>query len=746
MISVEDEMLERFFLGPGAQGPIRSIFVSDDDLLEIFQAEDIAEAKLAFIRSLPHPYSMARIMAGDWPPPRRSGRPDFVRILMFLCWMQVTRLRPRGERNFRHILEGHLGRQYVQLAGLNALWDSLAEFLQVEHQVELVLPKETPHPQIGRTLRIAFPTWRDRSILRKLRIRLDRDAHLSQSAVANRLLTVGSLTAVAPSFQHYFEVWNAARLAGDPDAEESPFWRAWLAIVGEVSGNDRLEVEVDEFGQLQLFCVTPDGKSSFIAEPSQALGRVSPKIAQAIRKGRVFMEPAGFGRFKSIEAAASKTLLVVEQAVADAVPGSVKTKRFLRNGWMLVTFAGEIPTAATGSPNFVGVRWVSGIRIGGAYLGRTPLTPKIEFSSHPSVEIGGQPVDLVLQGQVGQLASGVYKGKATATAGGASRSIHLVDRAVEAQPERIALFDPEREISEDGKLSGTWPSDLPDQRAWTGVREKAAPEMSAIAEALYARSVRGLSASQAFEIASEGLSCTAGKPSPWDVLRAFIDAGWLDVVTLRGFPAKRFVQCPLALYRSSASGAIWTLSGPLPLAVVDRVEMAASACGVLVEQLPSSSPFGLPTYRLQVSTPRELEDFLGRSGIAVGIGAPARGGLEDIPENVSLEGYLPAAVLSPQSGYFEPTSESGRPGLYRFEHPSGTSRHVYVSLNDRGAEKRFNALTPALIYHFSGRTLFELGNDGLLHPIAARVRLPAAWARWLALLSGATPGLVRSAC
>src|SRR5690606_39430187 len=70
---------------------------------------------------------------------------------------------------------------FRSLAGLNALWDSLAEFLQVEHQVELVLPKETPHPQIGRTLRIAFPTWRDRSILRKLRIRLDRDAHLSQS-------------------------------------------------------------------------------------------------------------------------------------------------------------------------------------------------------------------------------------------------------------------------------------------------------------------------------------------------------------------------------------------------------------------------------------------------------------------------------------------------------------------------------------------------------------------------------------
>ncbi|MCW5722169.1 MAG: hypothetical protein KIS86_13600, partial [Devosia sp.] len=174
MKSIEEELLDRFFLGPGSQGPIRSVFVSDEDLLDIFSVNDIDSAKREFIRALPSTGSLTRILAGDWNPPRRSnGYPDYVRILLFLCWMQVTRLRPRGERNFRHILDGHLGRQYVQLGGLNALWEHLAAFLESRHGIELLLPTVLPHSQIGRTLRIAFPTWRDRALLRKLRIRLN---------------------------------------------------------------------------------------------------------------------------------------------------------------------------------------------------------------------------------------------------------------------------------------------------------------------------------------------------------------------------------------------------------------------------------------------------------------------------------------------------------------------------------------------------------------------------------------------
>lgn len=743
MISIEEELLDRFFLGPGSQGPIRSVFVSDEDLLEIFQVHDIDVAKREFIRKLPHPGSLTRILAGDWSPPRQSnGHPDYVRILLFLCWMQVTRLRPRGERNFRHILDGHLGRQYVQLAGLNALWEHLADFLLSKHGIELSLPNVMPHSQIGRTLRIAFPTWRDRALLRKLRIRLDSKDFLKPLVVANRILTAGDATSVAPSFQHYFKQWNEARLAGDIDAEHSPFWRAWLAVVSEVSGNDRLELEVSEYGEVQLYSVSPDDRHTPVPDPTSVLHRVSEKLRSAIKRGHIYMEPLGFGRFRSIEQSSGRTLLVTTRAVADAAPGSILSMRPLANGWSLATFSGEVSKATPqGAPAFVGLRWSSGIHIGGSYLGRTPLTPQLEFSSLPLVEFNGSPMTLNAEEGKGRLPDGVYAGRVTAVSGSVRKSVTLIANAVEAHPDRIATLNADLETSEDGLLADTWPAGPLQLRPWDGNRAPMATEMTAICEALYARSIRKLAAGMAYEIVSRGLERNPASPPAWDVLRAFVDAGWLDMTVLRNAPAKQFVQCELAV--RSLGSTLGLLVGPTPLPVLDRLERAAGASGVKLEQKLSSSPYGLPIYCLQAGGAESMAEFCRRSQLPVITGGKRRGRLAEAAEELSLEGYSCVAFFNSSSGYFDPVRTPSHDGLYRYEHSSGSSRHLYVSRRAGGKDVIISSLSVALLSHHSDAALFSY-SDHLLRPRARRIRLPATWARWLALASGANPGPVNS--
>ena len=122
-MSTEDALLERFFIEPGLSGPIRSVHITDEDIVDFFGASDVEAARAAFVRSLPHQRLLTALLAGEI---RTPPRPDCVRVLLFLCWMQVTRLRRVRLRNFREMLEDHLHYRVQDMSGLNALWDALA--------------------------------------------------------------------------------------------------------------------------------------------------------------------------------------------------------------------------------------------------------------------------------------------------------------------------------------------------------------------------------------------------------------------------------------------------------------------------------------------------------------------------------------------------------------------------------------------------------------------------------------------
>jgi hypothetical protein len=166
-----EECIERYFLAPGSSGPIGSVYVADEDLLEIFGVAELEQARRQLIKSIPH-VTILRSRFSGLTSPLQGRSPDYVRILVFLCWMQTTKMRQRGDRDFRQLLSKQLGEDFTgfKMNGLDMMWEHLQEFLLRVHGIDLVLPDIIPSiSRIGRTLQMAFPTWRDKAALRKLR-------------------------------------------------------------------------------------------------------------------------------------------------------------------------------------------------------------------------------------------------------------------------------------------------------------------------------------------------------------------------------------------------------------------------------------------------------------------------------------------------------------------------------------------------------------------------------------------------
>ena len=170
---LDDVLLERYFIAPGNARKIGSIHVDDEDLKRIFRTEDLDSAIEAFKLSLPGGNLLKDYLTGDISLSEVEGRtPRYVRILLFLCWMQTSKTRQgtegqAGERNFRRMLVSQLGDRVsgASMNGLDRMWEHLKAYLARNYEVELDLPEKDSYVLIGRTLKLAFPTWRARNVL-----------------------------------------------------------------------------------------------------------------------------------------------------------------------------------------------------------------------------------------------------------------------------------------------------------------------------------------------------------------------------------------------------------------------------------------------------------------------------------------------------------------------------------------------------------------------------------------------------
>ncbi|TPI70023.1 hypothetical protein FJ420_02885 [Mesorhizobium sp. B3-1-3] len=733
MPELEATLIEKYFLGPGSGGTIGSVFVPDEDILEIFSVSDAFEAQRALVKSLPRASILRSYLSGEIRPTANQA-PNYIRILIFLCWMQTTKTRQRGDRDFREMIERHIGESFrgASMRGLNPMWEHLRNHLEREHAIQLHLPAIHPHSQIGRTLRIAFPTWRDRAAFRKLRQDLDADQLLDPLLVSNRLNTTRHLQSEKmPSFEHNFKQFDMARKRGGRAYMETPFWQAWYSVVAEQAALECLEIAEGEFGEFELFRISPIGTRETITTPEEAVKYVPKPIGKAINNGVVLLENIGFGRYRATSSVQSNVFLLHRSKLDERTKGAVKSFSSINSVWILVSLRGSIEDSRSAEVPRQEFGWHGGIRVGGAYLGRAPLTPVLTHPAHASVsvEMGGTDIELVRTEAGLAMPLGTYSGGVIAHSKNESREILLVPRANEVGESRRLAFDVSREFSEDEFYFATTPSRENGIEQWSGRRFPACQVMVTIGEALYARTARGLSLAEAFEIASRGLSNTSERPSEWDILRAFGDSGWFDFTLLRRYPARRLLQCPVTASECSESGLV-RISGPTPIAVVERLAAAADAAGVTLESLDGGSAWALPRYLVRAQG-AALQDFLRRSQLP----APAEK-VQATPQDGDpggVHGYQVISRLDEERGFFVARTDSDMAdGLYRLERKESLSPFLFRSVIRGLADRTFLSASLAILSHGVRRRKPLFAYDGsTLSGTAPRVSLPSSWARWV---------------
>lgn len=739
MASFEEECISRYFLAPGNHGPVGSIHVSDEDLPEIFGVTDFDEAKRLFVRSLP-PISILRdYLTGHMSPLPGRINPS-LQILLFLCWMQTTSTRVKGDREFREMFESHTGFKPANMNGLNGMWEKLRDHLKSTYAVDLNLPDIHPYVQIGRTLRIAFPTWRDKEKLRKLRDETRGDLLLDPLTVSRKVSTSRHVhDERMPSLEYNFEMFERARKRGGREYLDTPFWHAWYSVVSEKNKLEDIEIIESDFGEYEIFQVSPIGTRKAISDPDQAKDFVTKPLAKAIRDGKIFLASLGFGRYRAETRSPSSTVLVRKSNISAFSESTVRSTIFINATWVLISLkenVGRTPIR-DGSKEF---GWFDGIRVGGAYFGRAPLTPSIAASvpSAVVVEIGGKQAELVRVDNVMTLATGTYSGIAVAKALGASHEIIMVPRASETGDAKRLAFDLANDIPEDEFHHETAPSSTAPITPWGGERVAPAFELLTIADALYERSARGFPLSEAVEIVRKGISQYADPPSEWEILRSFADAGWFHSTFQRRFPARRLLQRRLTA-SMIAEGTI-RMDGPTPLAVVDRLRTAARAAGAEVEEHHGASGWVLPRYVVHAQDAYTMRDFLERA--ALPRSSAYRDAQADRADTGDVHGYKIVAKLREDRGYFTTLSASEMTaGLYRLDRPDSNSPFLYRSVVEGKQAQNYLSPSVALLSHHLrlGGYLFSIQQEAL-HAIPARLYLPSSWAHWISDVSLCNPG------
>ncbi|ASY62561.1 hypothetical protein SJ05684_c11050 [Sinorhizobium sojae CCBAU 05684] len=745
MRNFEAECIERYFLAPGSTGPIGSVYVADEDLLDIFGVTDLEQARKQLIRNLPHIDILRQRFSGATAP-LKGRAPDYVRILVFLCWMQTTKTRQRGDRDFRDdILAKQLGENFkgASMVGLDLMWGHLKEFLWREHGIDLVLPENVPHHirRIGRTLQMAFPTWRDRAALRKLRQFIPQERLLDPLFVANRIHTSRYILGdTMQSFEYNFEKFDDARKRGVREYMETPFWQAWYSIVAEQAALEDIEVAEGDFGEHELFRVSPLGDRVPISTPEEALKFIPKPLGKLVRNGVVFLENLGFGRYRA-GTSPSNILLMKSSKLAECDSDAIRSVAGLNAGWVVANFRNQVGGGAQTQSTPREFGWRDGIRVGGAYLGRTPLAPMIAgpMPAAIRVEKNGKPIDMVRRDDGLSFKDGIHSGTFVARSHRENREILLVPRANEVGDIRRLSFDCSREISEDEFHHGTAPSLVSTVEEWSGERTPPCDELVTIGEALYERTARGLSFSEAIEIVLKGMpedDC----PSEWDLLRSFSDAGWLEMTLLRHFPVRRILQNPLAAERVGSD--LVRISGPTPIAVVERLHAAASAAGAKVETWNGLSKWALARYAVRCPNERVRQDFIGRMAIAEK--PTPKLALADVGNPDGVHGYQVIGRLDEERGFFAVRyDDSVTDGLYRLERKESRNPFLYRSVIDGKPVQTYVSPSVAILSHHlrAGGPLF-LHRDGILEPRRSRVLLPSSWARWASdrVLCNAAPG------
>jgi hypothetical protein len=752
----EDWCLETFFLNAAVDGRIDAIKIDDGKIIEFSGAPDLEGAHRQFLSVLPT--LLNEYLKGEISPSFRTvgkaasrslgqseARPNFVRILIFFLWLQITISKDKDEGDIRRMATAALARQSPQvLVGLHNMWIALARWLKEHREIVLELPDHGNETHVGITKRLAFPTKKDLDLLR--RVRDDGHSRADLRSISRRIAGDSYFDHTSPAFRRAFESWRTAANVDEEAAREFPFMSAWIRVLAEKEIGTSIVLSCDEFGEIEAQKVLADGRSRTLqsdGELRQECRKLSGGIRTAANVGMLMLQRSGLASWTVSEGDHSGECLISEAALRSLTP-LVRSKiqisgevRYLSWRFCKVGPRKNIDCLV---PQNRSLRFVDKVRVGarGTYLGRWPMTPHVFFTGvrTPVLFIEGQKHESASVGEgIASLPPGVWNGPVRAQVANETASVTLRGNAYPHADEDIRFFDQSRHVPEDGIFHDSQPEDpksLAIGSFESGVEPD--PRIIALQEALYARSARTMTLQAAVEMASR-VASTDSAPDVWALIRLFVDSGWFDVPYVSQVPARTLVQRRPSYRPRSKAGLVGvSIEGPMPVLLEEAVRRKAVSFGLSLERNLGRTEWSLPKLWVGSSDNEALKAFIKSSDLnELQVATVCKKSEEWSDITVGDDFERTGTWDSTEVRFGGNYKDEPRPRFVRMDRPTIDTNARYVIEHDTGQRETFGSANLALLRYLDLRkiTAFEAFGDEI-RATHYRYRLPSAWVRWLA--------------
>lgn len=670
----------------------------------------------------------------------------------------------------------NLDRNFAHLSGINSMWIELRDWLQSQSDNGLPfrtlrLPEPDARVQIGYSVRLSFPSRRDKAVVQRF---LDENDGILESPLdfLNRFRRVAEGARPSEDLRSAYEDFRQSYLRGERALSDHRFWRLVQAIsLGRKTSTPFeviLEMVRDEDG-LWSFILSEATSGGLIGTYATLDEAVATSMAQglhgmsgAIDLGAIFFRQTGHARWEAMPALV-EGLKRVFVGLSPRLAGKLGAKLGVleRSGeWSLT--AGAVPAGR--AQDFVSafvklpkpeeqirdVRVFGGVRTAGSWLGRKSFLPKI------SADAAGLSI-LSRAGQESSVVSceeetagiyalrsiepldGSYIVEPVATAAGIapswSRNLTFVSDAHvhRSIPEPSGIPIPE--WSDVVEYVDKVPAKLP---AWSDLD----PSLDDLIEAIYAGGRSGWNENELIPLVTEVLH---GVASPWDFLRSLQEASMLAPHLKPGW-----------------KGRTWTLRHPVVVPLVGPVAGTVVIDGYVGKRLTqdfrdAAAAMGGVSFRshgcgrwsppLTGAAGVDVDELALRLGWRKGPGLAAG----DVPNSfvqteLRHDFYVAASHWSWRRRRFvtERDDEAEAVRIARWTNRGNRDHDVYV-VTERGRETRYAARSTAIAYaHVVGRVaMFDLRDDALVRA-AAEGALPmpvAAWLRYRTLRNSGAMGM-----
>lgn len=567
--------------GPSGGAPLSFLDATPAEIATASKIDGIGdlEAQEAFVTHFGRS-SIEGWLSGDYRPPAHDADdPTYFRFLVLSCLVSATDTGAGSTQNFRIRLGELLGADgpFNSVDGVNKLWRSLARWCDRKRAAgepfrRIVLPHPGHATLIGHAVRIAFPSWRDRSALTQVLRRISPATRRAPERLVQELARSNHChllpNAVATALADFTASVRARRrmLLGHR------FWRLVQSIEARLAEQDdeprnqrwRLDVRFGGYEQDEITLALFRGRAALDEEAvwegsvqqlaaSRAL-TLPAELADALRQG-VLMLSEGPGATWSMEDSdlpVDRAIVVLARAGSLAVSWPLETNwRSLEGGWLV---SGKLDphsvtglrrrlglAPATGSP-LVDLSFADGVKTGhSTWLGRSAFLPTLTASQGSTLsleKVGATVGSLTLSGRAptwSLFAERAIAGRWRVRVVEASSETEKVLCFEDEVPERWEFpaegsgFEPERELVGIGETHEQF-------RCREVLNDEPVNALLwDVLEAIYAGPPRGWTENALIETLKRVL------PKPhfeWDFLRSLAEGGWLEPVISTSWRAR----------------------------------------------------------------------------------------------------------------------------------------------------------------------------------------------------------------